>query len=118
VPHGKAVLATAENIARFEERRAELEAAAAERLGGAEARQYALNGVEIEITANASDEGKLYGSIGPREIADAVTAVGHPLNKSEVIQGEGPIRNTGEYEVLIQLHADVEATIKLNVLPE
>ena len=118
VPHGKAAPATAENIAMFEERRTELEAAAVQRLGGAEARKGALEGVEIEIVANASDEGKLYGSIGPREIADAVTAVGHTLNKSEVIQGEGPVRNTGEYEVLIQLHADIETTIKLTVLPE
>ncbi len=118
VPQGKAVLATAENIAQFETRRTELEAAAVERLGGAEARQAALAGVEVEIAANASDEGKLYGSIGPREIADAVTALGYSINKSEVIQGEGPIRNTGEYEVVIQLHADVETTIKVNVLPE
>jgi large subunit ribosomal protein L9 len=118
VPQGKAVPATAENIAQFEARRAELEAAALQRLGGAEARQAAMAGIELEITANASDEGKLYGSIGPREIADAVTALGHALNKSEVIQGEGPIRHTGEHEVLIQLHADVETTIKVNVLPE
>lgn len=118
VPQGKAVPATAENIAQFEARRTELEAAAVQRLGGAEARQAALAGVEVEIVANASEEGKLYGSIGPREIADAVTALGHSINKSEVIQGEGPIRNTGEFEVLIQLHADIETTIKLNVLPE
>jgi large subunit ribosomal protein L9 len=118
VPHGKAVLATKENIALFETRREELEAAAAERLGGAEARRHAMSEVELELTANASEEGKLYGSIGPREIADAVTALGHTLNKSEVIQGEGPIRNTGEFEVIIQLHADVETKIKVNVLPE
>jgi large subunit ribosomal protein L9 len=118
VPQGKAVPATAENIAMFEARRAELEAAAKERLGGAEARQAVIAGLEIEIVANASEEGKLYGSIGPREVADAVTAAGHSLNKSEVIQGEGPIRNTGEFEVLISLHADVETTIKVIVLPE
>jgi large subunit ribosomal protein L9 len=118
VPQGKAVPATTENIAHFEARRAELEAAAAERLGGAESRRDAMSEVEVEITANASDEGKLYGSIGPREIADAVTALGHTLNKSEVIQGEGPIRNTGEFEVVIQLHADVETTIKVTVSPE
>ncbi len=118
VPQGKAVPATTENIALFEARRAELEAIAVERLGGAETRRDAMTGVEIEITANASDEGKLYGSIGPREIADAVTALGHSLNKSEVILGEGPIRNTGEFEVLIQMHADVETTIKVSVLPK
>ena len=118
VPQGKAVPATTENIELFETRRAELEAAALERLGGAEARLGALAGVEVEITANASEEGKLYGSIGPREIADAVTAQGNTLNKSEVIQGEGPIRLTGEYDVLIQLHADVETTIKVHVIAE
>lgn len=118
VPQGKAVPATPENVALFEARRAELEAAAEEKLGSAEARRDSLAGLEVEITANASDEGKLYGSIGPREIANAVTALGRTLEKSEVIQGEGPIRNTGEYEVLIQLHADVETTIKVNVLPE
>jgi large subunit ribosomal protein L9 len=118
VPQGKAVAATEENVALFEARRAELEAAAVERLGGAEARRDAMVGVEVEITANASDEGKLYGSIGPREVADAVTALGHTLNKSEVIQGEGPIRNTGVFDVLVQMHADVETTIKVTVLPE
>lgn len=118
VPQGKAVPATEKNIEMFETRRAELEAAASDRLGGAEARRNAMEGLEIEITANASEEGKLYGSIGPREIADAVAAAGHSLNKSEVIQGEGPIRNTGEFEVLISLHADVESTVKLIVTPE
>ena len=118
VPQGKAVPATAKNIELFEARRAELEAAALKRLGGAEARLEALTGVEVEITANASEEGKLYGSIGPREIADAVTAQGNTLNKSEVIQGEGPIRLTGEYDVLVQLHADVETTIKVHVIAE
>ena len=118
VPQGMAVPATPENIAAFEARREELEKAAAEKLGGAEARRYGIADLEVEITANASDEGKLYGSIGPREIADAVSELGHPLNKSEVIMGEGPIRNTGEYDVLVQLHADVEATIKVVVNPE
>jgi len=118
VPQGMAVPATAENVALFEARRAELEAAAADKLSAAETRKEALAGIEIEILANASDEGKLYGSIGPREIAEAVTAKGFTLEKSEVIQGEGPIRQTGEYDVLIQLHADVETTIKVSVLPE
>ena len=118
VPQGKAVPATKENIAMFEARRAELEEAASDKLANAEARRDAMEGLEIEITANASEEGKLYGSIGPREVADAVTAAGHSLNKSEVIQGEGPIRNTGEFEVVISLHADVETTVKLVVSPE
>ena len=118
VPTGKAVRATPDSIARFEERRAELEAAALQRQSGAEARRSALEGVEVKLQANASDEGKLYGSIGPREISEAVSALGHTLNKSEVVMGEGPIRHVGEFEVLIQLHADVETTIKVRVVPE
>jgi large subunit ribosomal protein L9 len=118
VPQGMAVPATPENVAAFEARREELELAAAEKLGDAESRRATLDDLVIELTANASDEGKLYGSIGPREIADAVSEQGRPLNKSEVIMGEGPIRYTGEYEVLIQLHADVETTVKVIVNPE
>ena len=118
VPQGKAVPATAENIALFEARRADLEVAATDRLSGAEARRDAMTDVEIEIVANASEEGKLYGSIGPREIADSVIALGHTINKSEVIMGEGPIRTTGDFEVVIQLHADVETTVTVHVLPE
>jgi large subunit ribosomal protein L9 len=118
VPKGKAVPATAENLAMFEARRAELETAAAQKLDSATARSDALQGLVVEITANASDEGKLYGSIGPREIADAVSALGHPLNKSEVIMGEGPIRVTGEHEVLIQLHADVETNLNVVINAE
>lgn len=118
VPQGKAVPATAENIAMFEARRAELEAAAADRLGSAEARRVALEGLVVNMAANASEEGKLYGSIGPREIADTATQMGHPLNKSEVIMGEGPIRMTGEHEVVIHLHADVETPIMIAVTSE
>ena len=118
VPQGKAVLATAENMALFEARRAELLQAATEKLGGAEARLESLRDVVVEITANASDEGKLYGSIGPREIANAVSGLGHPLNKSEVIMGEGPIRDTGEHDVIIQLHADIETSLKVIISPE
>jgi large subunit ribosomal protein L9 len=118
VPQGKAVPATKENLAAFEARRAELEAAAQDRLGKAEARRTDLEDVVVEITANASEEGHLYGSVGPREIADAVTALGHEVNKSEVIMGEGPIREVGEYDVTVHLHADVETQVKVIVNPE
>jgi large subunit ribosomal protein L9 len=118
VPQGKAAPATKENLAQFEARRAELEAAAKDKLGQAEARQAGLADLAVEITANASEEGSLYGSIGPREIADAVSALGHELNKSEVIMGEGPLRNVGEFDVLVQLHSDVEATLKVTINPE
>jgi large subunit ribosomal protein L9 len=118
VPTGKAVRATAENIAQFEARRGELEKLALQKLSTAGERVSALEGFEIILSANASEEGKLYGSIGPREISDAVTERGIELSKAEVIMGEGPIRYTGEHEVLIHLHADVEAVIKVTVNPE
>jgi large subunit ribosomal protein L9 len=118
VPTGKAIPATKENIAEFEARRAELEKAAMKKLSTAEERGGALVDFEIILTANASEEGKLYGSIGPREIADAVTAKGVQLSKSEVIMGEGPIRYTGEHTVVLHLHADVENEIKVTVNPE
>ena len=118
VPQGKAVPATKDNLAAFEARRTELEAAAKDKLGQAQARQAALADVVVEITANASDEGNLYGSIGPREVANAVSALGHEINKSEVIQGEGPIRTVGEFDVVVSLHADVETQVKVIVHPE
>jgi large subunit ribosomal protein L9 len=118
VPTGKAVRATAENIAQFEARRGELEKLALQKLSTAGERVSALEGFEIILSANASEEGKLYGSIGPREISDAVTERGIELSKAEVIMGEGPIRFTGDHEVLIHLHADVEAVIKVTVNPE
>ena len=118
VPTGKAVPATARNIAEFEVRRAELEKLALQKLSTAEERCAALQGFEIVLTANTGEEGKLYGSIGPREVAEAVTERGIALEKSEVIMGEGPIRYTGEHNVLVHLHADVETEIKVIVNPE
>lgn len=115
MPKGMAVAATKENVAMFESRRAELEAAAEEKFSAAEKRAAGLNEVVLKIEANASDEGKLFGSIGPREIADAVTETGVELEKSEVIMGEGPIRATGAYDIPVQLHADVVAQIKVIV---
>ena len=118
VPSGKAIPATPENIAQFETRRDELEKVAFKKLSTAEERVAALDGLEIVLAANASEEGKLYGSIGPREISDAVTARGITLTKAEVIMGEGPIRYTGEHDVMVHLHADVETEIKVTVNPE
>jgi len=118
VPTGKAVPATKDNLAQFEARRAELESAAKDRLGQAEARQTGLAELLVELTANASEEGKLYGSIGPREIAAAVSDLGHEINKSEVIMGEGAIRTIGEFEVVVQLHADVDTMVKVIISPE
>lgn len=113
VPQGKAVPATADNIAQFEQRRAEFEAKANQILSGAEARKAALEGASVTITANASPEGKLFGSVGPRDIAEAFTAAGKPLEKSEVVMGEGPLRHIGEFEVHVHLHADVHTMVKV-----
>jgi large subunit ribosomal protein L9 len=118
IPSGKAMRATSANLAEFEARREELEIVARKKMSAAGERLASIEGFELVVSANASDEGKLYGSIGPREIADAVTERGIALSKSEVIMGEGPIRNVGEHQVLIHLHADVETEIKVTVNPE
>jgi len=118
LPQGKAVPVNAANLEAFEKRRAEYEAKAASQLSGAESRKAKLEGVEVTLTVNASPEGKLYGSVGPREIAEALQAVGHDVHKNEVIQGEGPIRHTGEFEAVIALHADVQTQIKVIVVGE
>ena len=118
LPTGRAVRVTEANLAEFEARRAEYEAKAKAIMEGAEGRKARLEGQSVTVSANASTEGKLYGSIGPREIAEAFTTAGFELNKSEVIMGEGPIRKTGEHEVLVHLHADVETTVKVIIEPE
>ena len=118
VPQGKATPATAANLAEFEARRAEYEAKAKASLEGAEGRKARLEGASVTISANASTEGKLYGSVGPRDIAEALTKAGMPVEKSEVVMGEGPLRHVGEFEVLVHLHADVETPVKVLVVPE
>lgn len=119
IPQGKAVPATAGNVADFEARRADLEAAAAEVLAAAQARGESLEGLDaIVIPANAGDEGKLFGSIGTRDIAEAITAGGVAVDKSEVRLPEGALRELGEYEIAIQVHGDVTSTVAVSVIPE
>jgi large subunit ribosomal protein L9 len=119
IPKGKAVPATKENIAEFEARRAELEKAASEALAAAQARGEKLAEVGVvTITANAGDEGKLFGSIGTRDIADAVTAAGCEIDKSEVRLPEGALRETGEYVVAVQVHPEVMIDVTVAVVPE
>ncbi|ADZ92473.1 50S ribosomal protein L9 [Marinomonas mediterranea] len=115
IPNNKAVMATKVNLATFEERRAELEAKAAARTAESQTRADAINGKTITIEANAGDEGKLFGSIGTRDIADAITATGSEVSKSEVRLPEGAIRHTGSFEIDVQLHSDVVATVTLEV---
>ncbi|MGV3592750.1 MAG: 50S ribosomal protein L9 [Gammaproteobacteria bacterium] len=116
-PFAKAIPATKENLADFEARKAELMKAAAEKQAAAQARADKLNGLEIRIEANAGDEGKLFGSVGTRDIADAVTAAGQKVEKSEVLLPDGALRDVGEYEVELALGSEVFATIKVNVVP-
>lgn len=119
IPQNKAVFATSANMEEFEAKRAELEAAALEQRTAAEARGQQLAALPaIVITANSGDEGKLFGSIGTRDIADAVTAAGVEVSKSEVKLPEGALREIGEYEIDIQLHAEVTQPIKLSVVAE
>lgn len=119
IPQGKAVPATEDNVAKFEARRAELEAAAAQATAAAEARAETINALGlISITAIAGEEGKLFGSVGTRDIADAVTAAGAEIDKAEVRLPEGALRELGEYEVAIQLLGDVTASVAVAVIAE
>ncbi len=118
IPTGKAVQATADNRAVFEARRAELQAAANAKLTDAGDRAAALADQRVTIVARASDEGKLYGSVGTADIAEALTQAVLPVAKSEVRMPEGVIRSLGEHEVDIQLHADVTQQVLIEVVAE
>jgi len=119
IPTGKAVMATKDNVAKFEERRAELEAKASEQLSAAQARADKLAGLGVvTIAARAGDEGKLFGSVSAADIADAVTAAGVEVAKSEVKLPEGPLRNTGDFELQVVLHTDVEQNISVQIVAE
>jgi large subunit ribosomal protein L9 len=118
VPKGKAKFATPENLAEFEQRRAELEQKAAEALAEAEALREKFAALEINLGAKVGSEGKLFGSVGAAEIADAVTAAGIEIERRQVRLPEGPLRQVGEYEVGIHLHTDVDATVTVNVVAE
>ena len=118
LPQGKAKFATEANIAEFEARRAELEKMAAEALATAEARRDKFEAANISITALVGGEGKLFGSIGPADIAEAAQAAGLDLEKREVRMPDGPLRAAGEFEIALQLHTDVKATLKVTITAE
>ena len=118
LPQGKAKFATPENIAEFEQKRAELEKAAAEALAAARLRHDVLEGMVVEIRAKSGGEGKLFGSIGAGDIAEAVSARGVAVEKREVRLPEGPLRQTGEFEIELHLHAEVDATIRVIIVGE
>ena len=117
IPQGKAVMATKANIEMFETRRAELEAKLAGVLAAAEARAAQIAALEnVTIESKSGDEGKLFGSIGTRDVADAITPAGVAVAKSEIRMPEGALRYTGEYDIAVQVHADVKTSVKINVV--
>ncbi len=118
LPQGKAALATAENIKAIEARRAELEAAAAEEVAAAKVRAEAMKDVEVVITANAGSEGKLFGSVGPVDIAKALEAIQIEVERSEIRMPEGPIHELGEFVVGVHLHSEVDVDIKIRVVSD
>lgn len=118
IPQKKAEFATKANVEKFEARRAELEKLADEKVAIANARKEKLEALSISIPANAGDEGKLFGSIGTRDIAIAITEAGVPAEKSEVMLPEGTIRTIGDFEICINLHTDVVATVKVAIVAE
>lgn len=118
IPTGKAVPATATNIKLFNERRAEFEQKNAEKLSQAQARGEQLSQLTVAVAAKSGDEGKLFGSIGTRDIADAITAAGVAVDKSEIRLPDGALRYLGEYEVDVQLHPEVTVTAKVAVIAQ
>lgn len=119
IPTGRAVMATAENLAAFEARRAELEKRAAEEQSEARSRAQKLADLgEVTMKANAGEEGKLFGSIGPGDVAEALTAAGVEIAKREVLMPEGPIRTLGDYELEVQFHTDVVQAVTVKVEAE
>lgn len=118
IPQGKAKRATPANLKLIEEKRAELERAAGEKLAAAQAAAQKLEGVSVKVTQKAGVDGRLFGSVGNSDIADALQAQGFDVSKAEVRLPEGPFKALGEYEVSLGLHTDVTCTIKLTVVGE
>lgn len=119
LPKGKAVFASQANIEHFEARRADLEKQLAEALTAAQARAEKLAGLtDVTIAAKAGEEGKLFGSVGTRDIADAITEAGVKVSKAEVRLPLGAIRETGEFDIVIHVHNDVNTTVKISIIAE
>ena len=116
LPQGKAALATPENMKEIEARRAELEKAAAEELAAAKTRAGQIEGMELVIAANAGPEGKLFGSVGPIDIADAFEKVQVEVERSEVRMPEGPIQELGEFTIGVHLHPEVDVDVVVRVV--
>lgn len=118
IPYGKAVTANDENRKKFESRRAELEAAQLDALGKAQARAEKLSGTTVQIVRKVGEDGKLFGSVGIRDIVDAMTAAGFEVERSEVHLDRGPIKEVGDHEIAVSLHAEVNFNIHVSVVGE
>lgn len=118
IPFGKAVPATKENVETFNQRRVQLEQVAAEKLSAAEKRSEALADVELTLAVKAGDEGKLFGSIGTRDLADLISSTGVDVQKSEIRLPKGTIRQVGTYDIGLQLHPEVLSSLTVHVVPE
>ena len=118
IPQKKAVPATAANLESFESRRADLEKQAAEKLANAEKRAEQLKELELTLAVKAGEEGKLFGSIGTRDLADLISSTGIEASKAEIRLPNGPLRTTGTFEITLQVHADVTTALTVHVVPE
>ena len=118
LPKGKATLATPENVKKFEARRTELEKTAREQFNDAESRAAAFKDFKLQITAKAGTEGKLFGSIGTSDVAEACEKAGHPVERSEVRLPGGPIRTVGEHVISLHLHGDIDIPVPLTIVAE
>ena len=118
LPQGKAALATKDNLAEFEAQRADLEKSAAEKLAGARAREALIQGMELVITANSGVEGKLFGSVGPIDIAEAFLRVGVEVQRSEVRMPDGPFHEVGEFAIGVHLHTEINVEVTVKVVAE
>ena len=118
IPKGRAVIATRENVAEFEARRAQLESEEAEALAAVQARADALEGAEVTLVRKTGEEGKLFGSVGPQDVAEALTQAGMPVARNEVRLPNDTLRQVGDHQVGVHLYADVEASITVHVVAE
>jgi large subunit ribosomal protein L9 len=116
IPHGKAALATPENMKAIEARRADLEKSAAEELAAAKKRLDAISGTELVISANAGSEDKLFGSVGPLDIVEALEKIQVQVERSEIRMPDGPIHELGEFQIGVHLHSEINVEILVRVV--
>lgn len=118
LPQGFALPATPDNIKEFEKMRAELEKKAAAEKAAAQKRADAIAKLDITIEVLVGEEGKLFGSVGTKDIADAITAAGQEIHKNEILLPNGPLREVGEFDVALLVHGEVDASVKVKIVPQ